>query len=50
MSKMGDLMIEIEELHNRGFSADEISKFTGMTLRFILEAIETLEPEYPDEP
>jgi hypothetical protein len=50
MSKMGDLLIEIEELHNRGFNAEEISRFTGMTLRFILEAIETLEPEYSDEP
>ena len=49
MSRMGDLMIEIEELHNRGFNAEEISRFTGMTLRFVLEAIETLEPDFLEE-
>jgi hypothetical protein len=46
---MGDLLIEIEELYARGFSADEISKSTGMTIRFVLEAIQHLEPDFLEE-
>lgn len=48
---MGDLMIEIEELHIRGRSVEDISNITGMSIRFILEALETLEPDFlEDEP
>ncbi len=49
MSKMGDLLIEIEELHTRGFNPDEISKMTSMSLRFILEVLENLEPDFLNE-
>jgi len=49
MSRMGDLMIEIEELYNRGISVEEISKITGMTIRFVLEAIQHLEPDFLEE-
>jgi len=49
MSRMGDLMIEIEELYNRGISVEEISKITGMAIRFVLEAIQHLEPDFLEE-
>jgi hypothetical protein len=47
MSKMGDLMIEIEELNLQGFDATEISNFTGMPLYWVLDVLKNL--EYNDE-
>lgn len=47
MSKMGDLMIEIEELSSQGFDATDISNFTGMPLYWVLDVLTNL--EYNDE-
>lgn len=47
MSKMGDLMIEIEELMAQGFDATDISNFTGMPLYWVLDVLKNL--EYNDE-
>jgi hypothetical protein len=40
MSKMSDLLLEIEELHIAGLTEQEISNRTGMPLKFVLDALE----------
>jgi hypothetical protein len=40
MSKMSNLLLEIEELHIAGLSEQEISNQTGMPLQFVLDALE----------
>jgi len=40
MSKMADLLLEIEELYVAGFTEQEISNQTGMPLKFVLDALE----------
>lgn len=40
MSKMGDLLIEIDEMHSRGYGAQEIANATGMPLNWIIEYLE----------
>ncbi len=48
---MGDLMIEIEEMYNRGSDVQEISNSIGMPIHFVLDAIQHLEPDFlEDEP
>lgn len=47
MSKMGDLLIEIEELSVKGFEPTAISNFTGMPLHWVLDVLKNL--EYNDE-
>jgi len=47
MSKMGDLMIEIEEMSAKGFEPTAISDFTGMPLYWVLDVLKNL--EYNDE-
>ncbi len=39
MSKMSNLLLEIEELHIAGLSEQEISNQTGMPLQFVLDAL-----------
>lgn len=43
MSRMGDLLIEIEELDASGYTAEEIAKTINMPLEFVLDAIGELE-------
>ncbi len=40
MSKMGDLLIEIEELHFAGHSATAIANVTGMPVKWIVEYLD----------
>ena len=47
MSKMGDLIIEIEEMSVSGFTPSAISDFTGMPLYWVLDVLKNL--EYNDE-
>ena len=49
MSRMSDLMIEIQEMYSRGRDVQEISNSTGMPIRFVLDAIQHLEPDFLEE-
>ncbi len=49
MSKMGDLLIQIEELYASGYDAQAISSFTGMPLDWILDYLDKFDDqEYND--
>lgn len=43
MSKMGDMLIEIEELYRRGHDAFSIANLTGMPIKWIEEFIDQLD-------
>lgn len=45
MSKISELLLDIEELHSKSFSPDSISNMTGAPMSFVLDAIQNLEPE-----
>lgn len=40
MSKMKELLLEILELHESGFDAEEISNMTGETLESVIQVIQ----------
>jgi hypothetical protein len=49
MSKMGDLLIEIEEMYSRGYGAQAIANATGMPLKWIIEYLDKFDDsEYND--
>lgn len=49
MSKMGDLLIEIEEMYASGYDAQAIANATGMPLNWILEYLDKFDDsEYND--
>lgn len=53
MSRMADMLVEIEDLYMQGYSAIDISEMSGIQLDLVMDAIRTYGatwvPEDPDE-
>lgn len=50
MSRMADMLLEIEELYLEGYSATDISEMSGIQLDLVIDAIRTYGATWVPEP
>ena len=48
MSKIGNAVMEVQELHFAGNSISEIAKITKMPVTFVTEIVRDLEEDWPE--
>lgn len=49
MSRMADMLVEIEELYKDGFDAKDISEMSGIQLSMVLDAIDAYGTAWDEE-